>query len=265
MTNSHSKMCTLNAFEDEAPHAKSSSDLNQPAMFEDSDLAVAKKRKASERLSDSEHAGELLSDLCVPDGRDHLRVYDPNIDCQFVEVEDFNASFVVYENCEYVSIVTGLPFQEFKSQRVKVPKSAKQKARLTVRGLAGNKLGQFEISLMRHVQDLKQLVSSNCDIPVELLQFVGPNGRETLRDRQPLWFYKLKNGECITCIQLPIPQGFERVGECDYCWDARHLFYCYTKDGRHGTCVAVCETCVGTMPRFDPKLFDWSERPRGDA
>ena len=80
---------------------------------------------------------------------------------------------------------------------------------LAARGLAGNDFGQYCISLTRIVVDLKQLVSSNCDIPVELLQVVGPNGCETMQDRQPLWFYKLKNGDCITCIQLPKPEGFD--------------------------------------------------------
>ena len=69
-----------------------------------------------------------------------------------------------------------------------------------------------------------------------------------MRDRQPLWFYKLENGDCITCIQLPIPQFFDCVGSCDDCQDERHLFY-GNRAGGHRRIVEETVTVCGTCAR----------------
>ena len=89
-----------------------------------------------------------------------------------------------------------------------------------------------------------------------------------MRDRQPLWFYKLENGDCITCIQLPIPQFFEHmcVGACDDCQDERHLFYGYRRSVHRRTMeetVTVCETCARKW--FIAFVFPHAEMLMSDA
>ena len=196
MTNSQAIIknmtCKVNAFENEVPHAKSFFDVNQPAMSDDLDVAVAQKRKATECLRDSELKDEMNSD-----------------GCGWIKTCDH-----VVDGSKRVADIIAEP-----------PRRAKESVRLTARGPAGTVLGQFCISLMQIVADLKQVVSSNYDIPVELLQVVGPDEGETMQHGLPLWYYELKNGDSIHCIQLPVPQDFDCVGKCETCGDVRHLFH----------------------------------------
>ena len=215
-------------------------------FFKDIDFAVAEKFKTVECLSEFELADELFSVLSDPElGRDLFRALRGGVNeliaSRFELVEIALVALKCWEKETEASVVS--------VTNVKLAKSAMQSVRLTALGLNGNELGQFCLCLFQFVADLKQVVSSKCGIPVELLHVVGPNGGEPLRDRQPLLCYKLKNGECITCIQLPIPHGFDYVGECNRCCDVRHVFDKYaprvSKNTR--TIQSFCEACGGTV------------------
>ena len=114
---------------------------------------------------------------------------------------------------------------------------------LTVQDLSGNVLGVVSAAADDHAVDLKVRVSALDGTPLEVLQVVGPAG-EQVRGRDPLWVCMpgLQHGDRLTRVRLPVPEGFDVVGDCDSCDDLRHLFYGYT--GGEAV-LALCAGCGG--------------------
>ena len=144
-----------------------------------------------------------------------------------------------------------------------------QTLRLTVVGLAGNVLGVLDISEDSTAAELKELLSSRHNIPLELLQIIheiiGPDGAEILRGRNFLSYYRLRRRDRITCLRLQVPQGYDVVHNCDACDDLRHLFYAYARqapEADYEPVAAYCEACGGKP--WDPCSPRSSNTSSGD-
>ena len=123
--------------------------------------------------------------------------------------------------------------------------------RLTVHDCSGTEQGVVEVSSYETAAWLKDWISNLEGTPLEQVQLVSPRG-EQVRGELPLFAFHLRDGDCLTLVRLPVPEGSDMVGECDGCDDVRHLFYEYARryPGADAEPVlALCSACGGRPQR----------------
>ena len=115
---------------------------------------------------------------------------------------------------------------------------------VTVGSLSASTVHRVDLTSDSSPNDLKRHIGWQLGIPPERLALWGPTSIGILCGQEPFSRYALKNGDHVTYLERPIPEGFDIIGLCDGCGDIAHLFYGYSR-GNWEPVVANCVTCGG--------------------
>ena len=120
--------------------------------------------------------------------------------------------------------------------------------RLIAGGMAGDVLAAVDVSPSVTWSELVALLSPRVGMPRELLQVFGACAIAVPDGSLPLAHCGLRDQDRVTCLRLPVPTSWDKVGVCDNCRYWRHLFYGYAQqfpNAEWEPVVANCYACGG--------------------
>ena len=96
--------------------------------------------------------------------------------------------------------------------------------------------------------DLKKALSLIVNIPLEVLQLVGPRDVGILQGSQlQMWQTGVIDGDYINYVRLPVPENYNTIADCNLCGDLRHVYYGYIQiaPDQWEAVIATCVPCGG--------------------